>query len=305
MPHTLIKPTVIAPRALATLFNTIVLAGLVSRDYDDAFSGVKGDTVNVRTPTTFEAKEFDRDDGIELQDATESSFPVVLDTITDVSFPVTAEDLTLNIENFDEQFLVPAMEAIAQDLDGRLAEEAIDTARGVGGGGAVTGDPEPYDAYRKGRTKLSRAKMPLTERYGVLSPEGVGEVLGDDRIVKVNESGSTDALRNAVVGRINGIENYETQTLGDPEATGDHADAHGVAFHRSALVLAMRTLERPDGVAAEQAAVESYRGLGLRVVKDYDINKKQDVVSVDALLGTKAVPSRKAGVVELDLGLSS
>src|SRR4051812_34529085 len=100
MAHTFISPTVIAQRALATLYNSTLLAGLVYRDYDAAFAGKVGDTVNVRKPATFEAKVFDRAVGIELQDARETSFPVVLDTILDVSFPVTSEELTLEIDDF-------------------------------------------------------------------------------------------------------------------------------------------------------------------------------------------------------------
>lgn len=303
MAHTLIKPTVIARRALAVLYNTTLLAGLISRDWDDAFNGKVGDTINVRVPTVFEAKVFNRSNGIELQDANETSFPLVLDTILDVSFPVTSEDLSLDITDFTNQFIVPAMEAIVQDVDGRLAEKLVDIANAAGGGGVASGVTTPSDAFREARARISRAKMPLTERYAVLSPEATSDALGDPLLVKVNESGSTDALRNAQLGRIFGIDTYESQVLG--HGPNDKGQADGVAFHRSAVVLASRPLDRPMGVAAEQVAVESYKGIGLRVVKDYDIDKKQDVVSVDLLLGVSGVPSRKAGVVELDFGQGS
>lgn len=303
MAHTLIKPTVIARRALAVLRNTSLLASLVSRDWDDNFNGKVGDTVNVRVPTAFEAKVFDRNVGIELQDATETSFPLVLDTILDVSFPVTAEDLTLNIDNFTEQFIVPAMIAIVEGVDGRLAETLIDTAEGAGGGGTANGATLASDAYREARKRLSRAKFPLTERYAVLSPEGVSEVLTDPLLVKANESGSTDALRDAQLGRIFGIENYESQVFGS--GPNDAGQADGVAFHRSAVVLATRPLDKPMGLPADQVAVENFEGIGLRVVRDYDIDLKQDVISVDLLLGVNVVPSRKAGVVALDFGQGS
>lgn len=303
MAHTLITPTVVAKRALAYLYNTTVLAGLVSRDFDSEFAGKQGDTINVRTPATFVANEFDRGTGIVLQDATETSFPLQLDTLLDVSFPITAEDLTLQIDDFSGRFLVPAMEAIVQDVDGRLAEAAVDAANGAGGGGVVDGTTTPNLAYRDARAIMSRAKMPLTERYALLSPEAVSDVLGDDLLVKANESGSTDALRNANIGRVFGIENYESQVLG--YGPNDKGQADGVAFHRSSLVLASRTLEKPMGVADSQVAVESYKGLGLRVVKSYDVTYKQDIISVDFLIGVKAVPGRVGGIVELNFGQGS
>jgi hypothetical protein len=50
-------------------------------------------------------------------------------------------------------------------------------------------------------------------------------------------------------------------------------------------------------------AVESYRGLTLRVVYDYDVKYKQDIVSVDFLYGTAA--TRPEGAVVLDMGQGS
>lgn len=304
MAHVFIKPSVVAARGVAVLYNTIVLAGRVSRDFDDAFNGKVGDTINIRTPSVFSPKVFNRATGIELQEANETSFPLVLDTLLDISFAVTAEDLSLNIVDFTEQFLVPAMEGFAQDIDGRLAEGLVDAAEAAAGGGtaSATGATAANVAYNKAREILSRNKMPLTERYGVLSPEGVTKVLSDPLLVEADKSGATDALRNAAVGRIFGIENYESQTFG--LGSGDKGQADGVVFHRSAYVLASRVLDKPMDEGAD-ASIQSYKGIGLRVVKSYDINKKQDVVSLDTLIGHKPVPSRQKGIVQLDFGQGS
>lgn len=292
----------IANRALANLYNTIVLAGLVYRDYDPEFSGKQGDTVTVRTPATFVAKEFNRSNGIELQDPNEGSFDVKLDTLLDVSFPLTAEDLTLNLDNVDERLIKPAMEALAQDVDGRLAEAVVEAANEDGGGGVISSSGgDHYGVFRRARARLGRNKLPLSDRYSVLSSESAGEVLGDDKIVETQKSGSTDALREGIIGRLSGFETYESQTLG--WGAGERGSADGVAFHKSGVALATRTLEVPKGIADEQAAVVDYKGLGLRVVYDYDINLKQDVCSVDLLLGTKTV--RKQACIELDFGQGS
>lgn len=301
MANTFITPSVIARSALATLYNSTVLAALVHRDYDADFNGKIGDTITVRKPATFEAKVFNRASGIEIQDATEDSFTVTLDTLLDVSFAVTTEDLTLELTDFEQRLLVPAMEAMVQGVDGRLAEALVDAANAAGGGGVADGTTTPSAAYRTARATLGRNKIPLTERYAVLSPEAVSDILGEDLLVKANESGSTDALRNANIGRIFGFENYESQVLG--YGANDAGQADGVAFHRDAVSLVSRTLEAPMGVAPSQYAIENYKGLGLRVVKDYDISKKQDVISVDFLIGVKAV--RPEAAVELNFGQGS
>lgn len=305
MASTFILPSVIARRALATLYNTTVLAALVHRDYDEEFNGKVGDTITIRKPATFTAKVFDRNTGIVLQDATEDSTTLKLDTLLDVSFPVTSEDMSLRIADFATQLLNPAMEAINQDVDQRLAETLIDAAEGSGGGGTSTWDGTKASTVFTGaagaKALLGRQKAPTVNRFAVFSPEGSGVMLTDPLFVQANQSGWTDGLREGSIGRKFGFDSYETQTFGYGSA--DRGQADGVAFHQDAVALVTRTLDTPDGIAANQVAVENYRGLGLRVVKAYDINKKQDVISVDFLLGCKAL--RPQWSVQLNFGIGS
>jgi P22 coat protein - gene protein 5 len=305
MAHTLIKPTVIAKQALAVLYNATVFAQLVYRDFDSEFTGKQGDTVNIRTPGTFTAKTFVRSTGIELQEVTETSIPVVLDTIADVSFAITTEDLTLTIDNFRERFLAPAMEAHAQRIDAELAEALVDAAEVSGGGGTATWTSSKPSSVFTGETgavaRLGRKNAPLATRYAVFSPEGAGVALSEELFVAADKSGWTDALRRAALGQVFGFETYQSNALG--YGPGDAGQADGVAFHRDAVALTSRTLVPPDGLPPAQYAVENYKGLGLRVTKAYDINKKQDVISVDFLYTVDTI--RKQWAVQLNVGLGS
>ena len=195
MPNEIITPSTVARVGLATLYNTTVLGGLVWRDFDEAFTGKQGDTITIRRPAVFEALDFNRATGIVLQDIEEDAIPLKLDHLADVSFPVTAEELTLSIDDFSNRLLAPAMEAIVQKVDGALAQAALDAANGPGGGGTVTMDENASDAFIDAREVLTTNKLPLTNRYGVLSPAGTSEALRDPLFTPVNTSGSTDALR--------------------------------------------------------------------------------------------------------------
>lgn len=302
MANDFITPSLVAKTALATLYNNIVLAGLVWRDFDADFTGKQGDTTTVRKPAVFEAQEFDRNAGIDIQDADEDSDTVVLDKIADVSFAITSEELTLDIDDIDGRLLTPAAEAIAQKIDGDLAEALVDAAEGVGGGGTVTGSQStPNTAFVDARTALTRNKIPGTERYAVLSPEATGCVLKDDTFKRVDASGSTSALREASIGRASGMDTYESQVFG--YGPGDKGQADGVAFHRHAVALASRLLATPQGVDAGQVASENYKGLALRTVFAYDHSKKQDVCSVDFLYGIKTL--RPSAAVQISLGFGS
>jgi hypothetical protein len=311
---TFITATQIASRALATLYNSVVAIGLVNRDYDASFTGKQGDTVNVRVPMVFQSTRFDRSTGIQLQNPAEDSFPVVLDQIADVSFPITSEDLTLTIDNFAERLLNPAMEAIVQQVEGDLVEAIVDAANQTAnpsgdyvekqaGGGVVTSADadEPIKVLVPARTELGRNNIPTMRRFALFSPEAAGAILGGDLIVQANLRGDTDGLVEASIGRKFGFDTFESNRLG--YGAGDRGQADGVAFQEDAVTLASRTLERPMGVAPDQAAIQNYKGLALRVVRDYDITYKQDVISIDFLYGARAV--RPQAAVELDLGKGS
>ncbi|MEU6279737.1 P22 phage major capsid protein family protein [Streptomyces sp. NPDC047028] len=287
MANSFLSPDLIATRALATLYDTTVMAQLVHRDYDADFRGRQGDTVTVRKPATFTAAEFNRGTGIVSQNAVEGSVDVTLNHFADVSFTVTTEQLNLEIEDFGTQLLDPAMEAISQKIDTDLLALRDDIVQTVGTTtGRTPADPEILiDAG----TKLNQAKVPTTERRAVIGPVANGNWLDSDVLKLVNESGSTDALREAYLGRrLFGFDPYWTQHVSEPE--------QGVAFHRTAFALVMRPLELPPG--AQDAVIMDYKGFSLRVVYDYDIKYKQTVVSVDCLYGTKTLDANRAVLLE-------
>lgn len=57
MANTFLTPSVVAREALMVLENNLVMANLVHRDYSDEFVQV-GDTVTIRKPAKFTAKNF-------------------------------------------------------------------------------------------------------------------------------------------------------------------------------------------------------------------------------------------------------
>jgi hypothetical protein len=118
----------------------------------------------------------------------------------------------------------------------------------------------------------------------------------------VQTSGSPLSLREGAIGRLSGIDTYESQVFGGVGGAVE-TGADGVAFHRQAVALVSRTLQAPEGLPASQVSVQDYKGLGLRVLKSFDINKKQDIVSIDWLFGTTTM--RKEAAIELDFGQGS
>lgn len=69
--------------------------------------------------------------------------------------------------------------------------------------------------------------------------------------------------------------------------TASTAYRQNLVFHRNAFALVTVPLEMPDGAAFK--ARESYNGLSIRVVKDYDIVNDEDIIRLDILYGKKTV----------------
>lgn len=302
MANTLLTPDVIAQAALATLYETTVMAALVHRDYEDTFANAVGDTITIRKPATFVAQEYNRSAGITVQDASESGIPMTLNHFADVSFAVTSEDLTLKITDFSDRLLAPAMEAIAQKIDRDILALRSDITAVVGASG--TGDEvwsNPRSLIGAGR-ELSKKAVPMSQRAAVVGPTISGEWLKDDLLNRVADRGDTEGLREASLGnRVFGFDAYESNNIVQPTpGAGISTTEVGVAFHRTAFALAVRPLALPRGAA--NAAIASYKGFGLRVIYGYDLDKKQDVCSIDCLYGTKTLDPNRAVLIRGALG---
>ncbi|NKZ86558.1 hypothetical protein GS982_31845, partial [Rhodococcus hoagii] len=260
-----------------------------------------GDTVNVRKPAVFEAKDFDRARGIELQDAVESSIPVKLDKIADVSFAVTTEQLTQEITDFNTQLLAPAMMALAQKIDREILamRDDITQQAGLSTLPGYTWD-KPEVLIEAGR-QLDINNVPGDQRVVVTGPTTRAKWLNSDLLKNHNSSGDTDALRRGSIGSgLFGFDAYQTQNVGQPKvnpAAGDPTTEVGLAFHKSALAFTSAPLEVAPG---SFAAVESYRGVSIRVAYQYSIDKKQTVVSLDTLYGTKVLDPNRAVLIKGD-----
>lgn len=297
MANTFITPDLIARLAYANLYENAVMANLVHRDYEGDFRGTQGATVSIRKPAVFEAEEYDRGDGITVQNATETSIPVVLDTLLDVSFEVTAEQLTLEVADFNEQLLMPATEALRQGIDRKILTLRDDITQEVGVAPGETYD-DPLVLVDAGRV-LDQAKVPSTQRYCVAGPITSAEWMKDPLFHQADQRGDTDGLREASIGRKFGFDNFMSQNIEAAEANPDPGEPTtevNVAFHRTAFALVTRTLALPAGAA--KAAVFSGNGFGIRVVQDYDIDKKKDIVSLDILLGVKTLDATRAVLVK-------
>lgn len=215
-----LTPVQVAREALMILKNNTVMPQLVSRDFDNEFAE-EGDTVMVRRPANFEADTFDPTTGIKLQNAIEGRVPVKLDNILDVSFPITNKELTLDIRDFSQQLIVPAVNAIQQKVDESLCALYADVPYYVGTPGSTPSSVADITAIRK---EMNDNKVPLDGRIAVLDTAADAKLLELDTINSMSSTGESEAIINARLGRKFGFDFYMDQNIckhenGDLSAT--------------------------------------------------------------------------------------
>lgn len=299
MANTILTPSVIAKQSLASLYETTQMLPLVYTDVSSEFGTKKiGNTVDIKKPAVFTANEFDRTNGITVQDITEGEIPVTLNKIADVSFGVTAEELTLDIESFDEQLLTPAMEAISQKIDRDLIALKADITQVAGTTPTGFEWDKPEVLIEAGRL-LNIKNVPTAERRAVVGPTTNAKWLNSDILKNADRSASTEALRNGSIGRnLFGFDAYWTQNIAQPAtspASGEPTTEVSLAFHKTAFAFASAPLEVSPG---SNGAIVQYKGLSIRVVYDYDIKYKKTVVSLDCLYGVKTLDANRAVVLK-------
>lgn len=282
--NTFIKPSVLARTALATLYSNTVLLPLVTRDYDPAFVAGIGDTINVRKPATLTALDYNQAVGILPQNITETSVPVKMDQIADVSVEVTSLQMTQDIVDFAAEVLQPAMEAMAQKVDKALSAlfTGFTTVLSTTAYNASTNPHPTFDLIKAGRV-LSSNNVPFNDRVAVVD-EYLAAQWRMDALSHEADKRADDgtALRDAEIARMHGFDNYESNNIDN---------FYGAAFHRSALAFVSRPMVLPRGAA--YATVENYKGLGLRVIWDYDPQYKKELLSIDLLYGTKLMDANR------------
>ena len=284
MANTFLTVQEIARAALPILHDNLVMPALAHKDYSGEFQA-KGDTIQVRKPAKFTAKDFNGT--IEAQDTTEGNVLVKLDKIADVSTVLTAKEMALNIEDFTAQILQPAMMAIAEKINKDGLALYVDVTNSIGEAGVT---PSTLADIANAAKVLNQNKAPMEGRAAVWDAEALAAFQVLDPVVHAEKSGSTAALREGSIGRLLGIDNYMSQAV----AT-DGGFTANMVFHKNAFAFVNRPLEVAHGA---ESYVTSYNGLSIRVTMGYDMQTKKQTLSIDCLYGYKTLYPELAVVVK-------
>jgi len=203
----------VAAEAMLRLQNNLVMANLVHTNYSAEYASF-GEEIQIKKPATFDARTFTS--AIDPEDVEEKHVSVKLDKIFDVSVELTAKEMTLNIDDFGEQVVEGAVQALAQKIDSELTQLYADVPY-VAGGGTPGNVPNAVKDVTYARKVLNDNKAPMMDRRAVWGPEAEAELLALDAFSGADKTASTQALREASLGRLFGFDNYMSQNIVEHE----------------------------------------------------------------------------------------
>lgn len=255
-------PQVWSTKFYEKLKNQLILASLFSRDYEGEIANI-GDTVKVNQLSLAPAQTITNDkDKFDFTKISVNQFVLTINRQTIHAVQIT--DLA-KLQSYE--FMMELMKEMTYEIMVKMEQEIMDYYKAKftnTASPAVSSDLDAKDVG-KFRTTLSRAKVPLADTHLVLSPEYYGDLLNKNQVIS-SEFVDGRPLLEQKVPSLNQFKVYEHNLL--PIDTG-------MAFHRSALQLAMQKGLSLKIVDMTSTGSLSYAVVGSIVwdMKEFDINR--------------------------------
>jgi len=267
--------------AIALTNGALRLATIVKHYGADRYREGRGNSVYLSVPGALTAHSRALDDTtneIVLDSLTESQEPISLDIHAYSAVGLSDRDLSLGIQDFASQVLLPQSDAVAARIEAALAR----TIAGV----ETTPIPKPYDetdpirTFTLGRAALTARGIDVAEAdlVCVVGSNVTGHLL-DSGALDFGKTGESDALREGKLGRVRGFETIESGRIGADEI---------VFMTSSALYLAHRAPTVPPGASFGQTVTKDR--LSLRYLRDYDPRFTQARSLVSTFIGVGVLP---------------
>lgn len=125
---------------IGALYDSMIMNGLVSSEYTTAFSNPKvGETVRIKRANTFQAFDWSQPSDTVVQSADVTTNTISIDRMIDCTFEITTKEWTFYVNEFLQDFFVPAVKAVAEQMDSHiLAKMYAGTQKVVAGVTGVT-----------------------------------------------------------------------------------------------------------------------------------------------------------------------
>lgn len=211
MANTLLTRDEVTYEALRVLKNMLGFTSRVTRTYDNRFAkkGAKiGDTLSVRKPPRYVGRT---GEALQVESTTETSVPVVVDTLFGVDTEFSSVERTLSLDDYSNRILKPKMAAIANKVDRDGAQLTKKVWNSVGTPGTT---PTTIETYLNAAARLTDNCAPDDdERYGAVTPWMKAKLITGTSTLFNPQTDLSKAYRRGEIGMLGGIDWFETQNV--------------------------------------------------------------------------------------------
>lgn len=227
MANTRVTPTNVTRKALQILHQKLNFVGNINRQYDDSYKGgdatVKGKfgpTLKIRMPNEYTVR-----DGMTMgtpPDDIESTTDLTVSTVKGVDLEFSSTELALELDDFSERIIEPAMSVLAANIEAHALSMYKDVYNLVDGDAAAFG----FDSVANAKTSLTNMLAPQSGRAMLMNPGHANKFIKDTKSLFQSSENISKQYREGVVGKTSGFKVYEN-TLLVPHTTGTAAKTTG------------------------------------------------------------------------------
>lgn len=210
MANSILTPSIITKEALRILHAQSNFLTKINRQYDSRFavSGAKiGTSLDVRLPNKFTVRTGST---YSAQNMIERKVNLPVATIKGVDLTITDSELTLSLNDFSEQFLKPAMNQLASDIE---YSAMLAMYKSVPNAVGTVSTQIDYKKFQQAGQKLTENLAPSSDRTFLLNPSSRVEFSDAVKGLFQSSSNIDDQYREGMVGRTGGFDVFENTMI--------------------------------------------------------------------------------------------
>ncbi len=207
--NTLITNDIIAKLVLMEFKNQLQLAKTANRQWQNVFDNTTGKTIRIRKPVRLVTST-----GADLvtQPIDQRFDNLVIDQRKHVGIVLTSEQLTLQLNDFNDSVIKPAMQSLANTVDSILFQSAVASYNYVGTAGTAPGS---FAVINSAKAKMNALGIPMQDRYCIMS-ENDGAILQNSQQNLFNQPFTSKITLDGMMGRLAGFDMYTGQNVTQP-----------------------------------------------------------------------------------------
>jgi len=210
MANSILTPSIITKEALRILHAQSNFLTKINRQYDSRFAvnGAKiGTNLDVRLPNKFTVRTGST---YSAQNMVERKVSLPVATIKGVDCTITDTELTMSLNDFSEQFLKPAMNQLASDIE---YNAMLSMYKSVPNAVGTVSTQIDYKKFQQAGQKLTEALAPSSDRTFLLNPSSRVEFSDAVKGLFQSSSNIEDQYREGMVGRTGGFDVFENTMI--------------------------------------------------------------------------------------------